>query len=66
MKLTIFIPVDVFSSVSITDIESTILKIELDGQTYDLNPEVSGNYASVQLNDFEQGLHQIKITLIRP
>ena len=43
-----------------------ILKIELDGQTYDLNPEVSGNYASVQLNDFEQGLHQIKITLIRP
>ena len=66
VKLTIFIPVDVFSSVSITDIESTILKIELDGQTYDLNPEVSGNYASVQLNDFEQGLHQIKITLIRP
>ena len=66
VTLTIFIPVDVFIPVLTDDIDSTTIKIELDDQTYELIPVVSGDYASVQLNDFEQGPHQITITLLLP
>ena len=56
VTMTINIPKSLFGPLIPAD-------IELDSQTYSLNPIDSGNFARLELNSFEQGPHQIAISL---